>query len=83
MSDHIKARKWREKVGLSRDELAEMAGYSRESVYLFEKGFIYDRRGMTEKGKVRTKEIDRKAWHRYRMACAGVSATLSGLKFNW
>ncbi len=83
MNDHLKARKWRERVGLSREQLAEMAGYSLESIYLFEKGYVYDERGKTAKGKVRTRQINERSFHRYRMACAGVAASLSGSAFNW
>lgn len=83
MNDHEKAKRWRERTGLSHDQLAELVGYSRESIFLFEKGFVYDERGRTARGKVRTRATNERAFHRYRMACAGVHATLNGSTFNW
>ena len=81
MNEFEKAKRWREKVGLTVDELAEKTGYSRESIYLFEKGFTYN--GRTARDKIKTKPLDKQVWHRYRMACAGVRAALNGSTFNW
>ena len=82
MNEFEKAKRWREKAGLTVEELAERTGYSKESIYLFEKGFTYN--GRTEKlGKIKTKPLDKQVWHRYRMACAGVRAALNGSVFNW
>lgn len=83
MTEHLKAKRWREKTKLSVAELAEKAGYSIEAVYLFEKGFTYDARGKDGKDKIRTKPHDDRAWRRYRMACAGVAAELGGQRFRW
>lgn len=83
MNEHEKAKRWREKVGLSHDQLAELVGYSRESIFLFEKGFRYDERGRTARGKVRRIATNERAFQRYRMACAGVQASLNGSVFNW
>ena len=83
MNDHLKAKRWREKTGRSVAELARLTGYSPESIYLFEKGFTYDARGKNARNKIRTRKLNEKAWHRYRMACAGVSAALAGSTFNW
>ncbi len=82
MNEFEKAKRWREKAGLTVEELAERTGYSKESIYLFEKGFTYN--GRTEKlGKIKTKPLDERVWHRYRMACAGVRAALNGSVVNW
>lgn len=96
MNEFEKAKRWRETirwrdrigsttrehVGLTVERLADMTGYSKESIYLFEKGFTYN--GRTEKlGKIKTKPLDERVWHRYRMACAGVKAALAGSTFNW
>lgn len=83
MNDHLKAKKWREKTGLTVSLLAEKTGYSPESIYLFEKGFTYDARGKTKRGDIRKNAVNGRAFHRYRMACAGVNAALSGSTFNW
>jgi transcriptional regulator with XRE-family HTH domain len=81
VNEHEKAKRWREKTGLTVEELADKTGYSKESIYLFEKGFTYN--GRTARDKIKTKPLDERVWHRYRMACAGVRATLSGSTFNW
>lgn len=83
MTDHEKAKAWRERHGLTVEQLAERAGYSRESIYLFEKGFTYNGRGRGN--AVKKKDIDDRVWQRYRMACAGVHAELgkNARKFNW
>ena len=83
MNDHEKAKRWREKVGLTLDQLAELVGYSRESIFLFEKGYRYDERGKTARGKVRKIATNERAFQRYRMACAGVQASLKGQTFDW
>lgn len=83
MNDHLKAKRWREKTKLSVAALAERTGYSPESIYLFEKGFTYDARGKTKRGDIRKNALNERAFHRYRMACAGVSASLAGSSFNW
>lgn len=81
MNEFEKARRWREKAGLTVDQLAEKTGYSREAIYLFEKGFTYN--GRTARDKIKTKALSDSVWHRYRMACAGVRAALNGSSFNW
>lgn len=83
MTEHIKAKKWRERLRLTVADLAKATGYSIESIYLFEKGFTYDARGATKGGEVRTRDINASAWQRYRMACAGVASALRGKKFGW
>ena len=81
MNEHEKAKRWREKTGLTVEQLAEKTGYSKESIYLFEKGFTYN--GRTARDKIKTRPLDDRVWHRYRMACAGVRAALNGSTFNW
>lgn len=78
VNEHLKAKRWRERLKLSVIDLSKLTGYSIESIYLFEKGFTYDARGKTKSGDVRTKAINPEAWKRYRMACAGVGQT-----FRW
>lgn len=82
MTEHLKAKKWRERHGLTVPDLAKVTGYSIESIYLFEKGFRYDERGATRAGELRVVKINNNAWQRYRMACAGVAA-LGKRKFGW
>ena len=72
MSQHKQAKAWREKVGLTVADLADMSGYSPEAIYTFERGSRYD-------GK-----HSEWAWHRYRMACAAVEQQVkTGRAFEW
>lgn len=83
MTESEKARAWRESHGLSVDELAEKSGYSRETIYMFERGSnnIPARRTRL---KARKGEISDATWHRYRMACAGVDGEIGAKKkFRW
>jgi hypothetical protein len=74
-----KARAWRESLGLSRQQLANLTGYSRLSIHWFEQGITPPGRG---KGKDRT--INKEVWQRYRMACGSVHVqVLSGREFRW
>ena len=77
--EHEKAKAWREKHGLSIDQLAELTGYGRRSLYWME-------RGQSPPNATRAKpaKVASWIWHRYRMICAGVEAQLaSGKKFDW
>lgn len=68
-----RAMAWRQKVGLTPDDLAEATGYSREAIYQYERGYRADGAKLSEY-----------AWQRYMMACAGVEAEMkSGRKFAW
>lgn len=65
MTESEKAKAWRASVGLSQDELAGLTGYSKEAVFLFE-------RGANSLGKPHAPE----AWQRYKMACLAVSTMM-------
>lgn len=52
------AKLWRKRAGLTMDELGRLTGYSRESVFLFEKG-------TNSQGQPHAKH----AWRRYKLAC--------------
>lgn len=69
LSEHEKARQWREALGLTRPQLSELTGYSLNQILLFEKG-------ATNTGE----PIASAAWQRYRLICAAVMA---GLEFDW
>jgi transcriptional regulator with XRE-family HTH domain len=67
------ARAWRERAGLTCQQLADLTGYAIESIYYYERGRRHDGTKVSEY-----------AWQRYRMACAGVAAQLaSGRAFEW
>lgn len=61
MTEFEKARHWRESMALSRMDLAKLTGYSREAVFLFE-------RGANSRGELH----DAAAWRRYKLACCAV-----------
>ena len=84
MTEHEQARQWRERRGLSKARLAELTGYSYESIHHFEKGLTPPRtwRSRTTT-KVKQRVIDPYVWHRYKTCCAGVEARLRGNKFQW
>jgi transcriptional regulator with XRE-family HTH domain len=56
---HAKA--WRRSMKLTMDELADLTGYSREAIFLFE-------RGQNSTGKPHAAH----AWRRYKLACMAV-----------
>lgn len=73
MTEPQKAKTWRERNRLSVAALAELTGYSIETIYLMERGISPSR------GKIQPW-----VWMRYRRACQGVDATLrTGREFNW
>jgi len=78
MTEHKRARLWRIRNDLSVDQLAELTGYHRATIYLME-------RGVTAATSTRDHDtIDPQVWQRYKLVCAGVEAQLrSGKKFNW
>ena len=62
MTEHLQAKHWRETLKLSRPELAELTGYSRESIFLFEQG-------KNSRGEPHPPEV----WKRYKLACLAVA----------
>jgi transcriptional regulator with XRE-family HTH domain len=70
--DNIRARQWREAHKLTVPQLAEMTGWTPQTIYVFERGYQHN-----------GKPIDPSVFWRYRMACAGVEAKLRGLTFDW
>ena len=79
MTEYERARAWMNKRGLTADQLAELTGYGRRSLYWME-------RGQSPPNATRAKPVKVASWiwHRYRMICAGVEAQLaSGKKFDW
>lgn len=55
------ARAWRHRMNLTMDDLSRLTGYSRESIFLFEKGH-------NSQGKPHALH----AWRRYKLACMAV-----------
>lgn len=65
MTESDKAKAWRNAQNLTMDELSKLIGYSRESIFLFE-------RGTNCLGKPHA----RSAWRRYKLACLAVAILL-------
>jgi DNA-binding XRE family transcriptional regulator len=78
MTEHQKAKAWRESHNLTTLQLGEMIGYSKESVWAMERGEAPSSRGRP-KGKV-----DQNVWRRYKCACAALDAALKlNHRFDW
>ena len=83
MTEHEKAKAWREKAGLTLAQLAELTGYSPVTLRWFEKGMTPPQR-LAKSGLSQDRTIAEWVWRRYRMACAGVDRLLrTGKEFNW
>ena len=83
MTEHEKARQWRESRGLSLAELATLTGYSEVSLRWLEKGQTPPLR-LAKSGQEHDRTISPYVWHRFRMACAGVDRQLkTGKEFRW
>lgn len=85
MTEHQKARLWRESHKLSPAMLSQLIGYSPASIYWFEEGKTPPR---TYKGARSPERKGRKihwaVWMRYKAACAGIDAWLQDKRrFDW
>lgn len=67
--EHLQARQWRETLGLSRQQLAALSGYSYRSIQQMELG-------QAASGD----PVDPAAWQRYKLICAAITARLD---FDW
>lgn len=89
LSEHIKAFEWRERLGLSRRELADLTGYSYEAILLFERGGTPKRTWSTSTrreaaGKIQDAPRGHFAWKRYRRVCHSVHVELQTQEtFRW
>lgn len=79
-SEFKRALVWREKTGLSRQELGDAVGYSSLAIYWFELGETPPARNI--KSGSTSREIKPWVWLRYKMACAGFAASRNE-KFDW
>lgn len=85
MTEHQKAKAWRERHDLSPAELSPLIGYSVSSIYWLEEGKTPPR---TYKGKRsperKGRAIHPTVWLRYKAACAGIDAWLKDKRrFDW
>ena len=78
MTEHERAKAWREKHGLSVDKLAYLTGYGYRAIYWLE-------RGESPPNSTRhAAPVQPWIWQRYKMMCAGVEAQIkTGKEFDW
>jgi hypothetical protein len=82
MTEHKQLNAWMKRNGLDRHVLADMTGWTAQSIYWY-------CRGTTPAGKNREAGVEIKpwAWNRFRRACGDVDAEMNGRKkggrFEW
>lgn len=72
LTESERAQAWRLRRNLTQQQLADLTGWTKLSIYILERGINTD-------GKPTTPWV----WQRYKMACAGVEAKLRGQEFDW
>lgn len=88
-NENKKAQAWREAHDLSIQQLADLTGYSHQSIRWFEKGETPPRTWPGSRQARKSGPIDAWVWLRFKMACAGVQAQLAALAagtakmFDW
>jgi transcriptional regulator with XRE-family HTH domain len=83
VTEHEKARQWREARGLSLAQLAELTGYGEGALRWFEKGMTPPLR-RAKSGHAKDRTIAPWVWQRFKMACSGADRKLrSGREFDW
>ena len=83
MTEHEAARAWRERLGLTRAQLSELTGYSREAITDYERGLSRKRTWSIKSDVLDPRPIDPRIWQRYKLACAGAAALIRGETFSW
>ena len=89
MKEHEKAKAWRERLGLSRKQLADLTGYSYESVKWFENGRAPPRSWSTSAKRTPERDLadapnGQYAWQRFKRCCQAVEHELrTGVPFQW
>lgn len=85
-AEHKKARAWRERLGLTPEQLATQLGYTRMSIYWFERGETPPNRN-AKSGNAGDRSIKPWIWQRYKRTCGDLDAELfgrkKGSKFEW
>jgi transcriptional regulator with XRE-family HTH domain len=86
MSEHEQARAWRERIGLTAEQLADRTGYTRQAIYWFERGETPPMRN-AKSGNAADRRHKPWVWLRYKRACGDVDAEMFGRKkgaaFSW
>lgn len=72
MTEHEKAVRWRERLGLSQKQLAVLTGYAYETIRTYESGMTPPRTWSTKKDVNKPRKIEGAMWQRYKRACHSV-----------
>jgi DNA-binding XRE family transcriptional regulator len=79
MTDHERAKAWRQKNGWTLDDLADLTGYSRSSIMWFERGV-----SPPKAGTYTPRKQNQYAFQRYKRACHSVEVeTSKGKGWDW
>lgn len=82
-----KLKEWRERLGLTPQQLADLSGYSVPAIWWNEKGCTPPRTAQHVAGeakKLSVRKIPKRTWQKFKNCCAGVEAQLrAGKQFNW
>jgi hypothetical protein len=79
-----KATEWRKAQNLSLDQLADLTGYSKVTLYWYFRGLTPPRTKKHVAGRQKSKPIGEAEWTRFRNICAGVEYQLkNGRMFEW
>lgn len=76
MTEHDRARRWRENLGFTLEDLAERTGYSRSAISCLERGY-------TQRPDGKSGKTSPWVWLRYKLCCAAVAAEIKGKRFDW
>jgi len=80
------ARVWRERNGLTTEQLAGLIGYTKISIYWFERGTTPPNRNAAS-GNPSDRRIKPWVWQRFKRACGDLDAELHGRRkgkvFDW
>lgn len=79
MTPSDQAREWRERLGLTRKQLAEAIGYAEPTILWMERGLTPQGRS----GSIKPQPVKPWVWLRYQRACQGLDAEIRGVKFTW
>jgi DNA-binding XRE family transcriptional regulator len=81
-----RAEAWRERLGLTKEQLADLTGFTAITIYWFERGETPPKRN-AKGGHENDRRIKDWVWMRWQRACGDVDAEINGRvageKFRW
>lgn len=85
--EHELAKEWRERMGLTPQQLSDLSGYSLPAIWWLERGVTPPRTRQHVAGeakKLAVRKIPKRVWKRFKNICCGVEVQLkAGKQFNW